>query len=928
MKTRIQTGVPVLAFVLVFLFAGCGLGVTAEQRVDRAREYLAGDNAPAAIIELKNALQEDPVNVEARLLLAEASFQAGDPDTAVKEYERAIDLGADLERIRLAYAEALVRTGRAERALEMTDLALVPEDQQPRAEWLRGLALTMLRRLDEAEAAFDAARRDPALAFGADLGRVRLALVRGDLDTAREVLDTLDAAGATDSDYWETRAIVQSRDGDPRAAVASLRKAIDQAKDPFGARRFVLRGSLAEALLADGDVDEARKVAEGLYGGARQHPMPNYLMARVEYQAGNYQQALAYAQALLSIQPGSPIGNTLAGAATLAMNQPAQAESYLARAVDADPDNLAARKLLAQTRLGLGSPENALETLRPVAGLDAEVTSLAGMASIRAGDPEAAIQMFRSALAKDPGDEDTRIQLVVSLMAAGRNDEALAELGMLENLDDAAQLRADLIGVAVHLQAGDLAEARAAATAAAQARPADAQVRNSLGGLFLSAGQVDEAVAWFEDTLRVAPGDAAAEFNLGRIAAVAGRAEEAEARFKAVLAADPGNMAAKIALAQVSWSKGQRDEAIRQVEELRSADKSALQPRLLLVQYLQAEGRGAEALEVAREAATEHPQNADAVNSLGRMLLAAGQPAEALRAFGRAIDIAPGNAELLLNRARAYAATGEVEAAQQDLRNALAVDPEYFAARLALTDMERRSGRLDSAADHLARLKRSAAPGNAAVALLEGELLLARQDFAAAIPAFETARDGGIGNRADIGLYQARQQSGDAEAVSTLEEALAASPDDATVRRVAASHYLSAGDHATAIGHYEVLLRQQPDNAVMLNNLAWLYNKTGDARALATAERALEAAPESALIMDTLGWILHQKGESARALELIREAAKRAPAVPEIRYHFAVLLAESDDREGAVREARALLGDASAVQYHAEAQALLDRLGR
>ena len=726
------------------------------------------------------------------------------------------------------------------------------------------------------------------------------------------------------------QAFYQLRSGDAAGAAESLQRAIQLDDQVFGGRRFMLSGSRAEALLSNGDVAEARKVAEQLHRDARQHPMPNYLMSRVEYQSGNYQQALAHAQALLSIQPGAPIGNMMAGAASLAMGQSAQAENYLARAVEADPQNVAARKLLAQTRLGLGSPQDALATLRPVVGLDPEVASLAGMASIRAGDPAAAIELFRNELAREPDNDELRTQLAISLMVAGRNDEALAQLGMLKDLDDAGQLRADLLGVALHLQSNDFNEARRAATAAAAARPGDARIRNSFGAMYLAGQRVEEATDWFEQALAAEPGNAVAQYNLGRIAAVAGRMTEAEESFQGALDADPGNAATRTALAQLAWGAGRRAEAIRTLEELRAADATVLPPRLLLAQYLQASGEQERALVVAREAAQAHPQNADAANTVGRMLLDANQPAEALSAFERALDIAPGSPQVLMNTARAHAQLGDADATRAALRNALAVDPDFTTARLALVDLERRTGRLDAASEALAIARRTADPevDGAALAVAEGELMLARRDFPAATSAFERAIVAGVGGRAVVGLFQARLQGGAERPVQVLEDALARNPDDVVVRVLAADHYLTTGNHAAATGHYETLLQRQPDNAAMLNNLAWLYNEQDDPRALATAERALAQAPESAHVMDTLGWILHQRGDQARALELISEAAERAPNVAEIRYHHAVLLAENGDAEGAAREARAVLGDDTAVQYHDNAQALLERLGR
>lgn len=911
---------------IALMLAGCGLGMSAEQRVDKARSYLAGDNVQAAIIELKNALQDDPVNLEARLLLAEASFRAGDADTAAKEYQRAVDLGAELDPIRIAFAEALVRLGHAERALELADPVGAPAEQRGRIHWIRGLALTRLGQFEQAEQALDEARADPALAFDVDIARARLELGRGNVARSREILDGLGEKGAESSEYWEILAVSQLSEGKPAEAAQSFRSAVDTAKETFGGRRFVLRGSLAEALLAAGELEEARKVAERLYRDARQHPLSNYLMSRLEYQAGNYQQSLAYAQALLSIQPGSPVGNTLAGAATLAMNQPAQAESYLTRAVDMDPTNFTARKLLAQVRLGLGAPQDALAMLRPMAGTDAEAARLAGLASIQAGDPAAAVELFRSQLEEDPDNELLRMQLVVGLMSAGHHDEALAELDQLKDLDTEGQLRAELLGIAVRLQAGEHAVARAAANDAAAQRPGDAQVRNMLGALFLAADRHAEAAEWFGDALKAEPGNELAEFNLGRMAAADGRLEEAEARFNAVLKKQPGNVAAQTALARLAWGAGRREDAIRRLESLRVADRAALPPRLLLARFLQASGETAKALEVAREASSAHPQNAAAAHSLGQMLLDAGQPAEALRAFERANSISPGNAQLLLSRGRAHAATGQLEPARQDMRSALAINPEFTTARLALVDLERRSGRLDAAAEGIARLKTDAEPGDGPVALLEGELLLARRDYEGAIQAFETALAGGIGGRAAVGLFQAQVRAGRPSPTSTLEQHLENAPDDTVVRVLLADHLLVTGDHPGAAKHYELLVQRQPESAMLLNNLAWVYHQGDDPRAVSVAERAHRLQPDSPMIMDTFGWILHAKGESRRALELIREAARKAPQVAEIRYHHAVLLADTGDTKAAIDEARAVLDDETATPYHAGAQALLERL--
>ena len=113
-KLIAMRGITTLATLVLMLSLGaCGARLTAEERIDLARSQLAEGNAADAAIHLRNVLQDDPSNVPARVLLAESALQVGDLETAVKEYQRALDLGAELDEFRLHYAEALVRIGAA-----------------------------------------------------------------------------------------------------------------------------------------------------------------------------------------------------------------------------------------------------------------------------------------------------------------------------------------------------------------------------------------------------------------------------------------------------------------------------------------------------------------------------------------------------------------------------------------------------------------------------------------------------------------------------------------------------------------------------------------------------------------------------------------------------------------------------------------------
>jgi putative PEP-CTERM system TPR-repeat lipoprotein len=915
-----------LLLPLLLALVACGSRMSAEERLDLARSQLAEGDVPTASIHLRNVLQADPTNVEARILLAQAAFRYGDFDSAAKEYQRAVDLGADPEDFRAALVESLVRAGGAQDALRYTDPEVVGDD--PELAYWRAIALARAGRADEGVALLESLRDVPEWGDRAQVALARVALGNQRPEAALAMLEPLEARMAGDPDFWEVRGFAALQAGRTDLAVEAFDKALAVVVDPLGQRQFMFQSGKAEALLAAGKVDEARAVAAALHGAADRHPVANYLMSRVELQSGNADQALAYAQAVLAAQPDSSLGNMMAGAANLALGQTAPAERYLEQAIANDPTNLPARKLLAQTRLGLRSPERALEALQPAMGdgADPAVAALAGMASVQAGDPDAAVDIFRRQLEQEPGNEDVRAMLAVSLMSAGRTEEALAELAKVETGEAVTRQRADLIGIAAHLQAGNLLAARSLAGEVAAAAPGDVALYGSLGALFQEAGQLDEAAAWFEEALAMAPDNTAAAYNLGRIEANQGRLDQATQRFNGILAREPDNALVLTALAQLDWARGERDSAVERLQRARAADPADGASRFVLTQYLVAMNRAADAVEVAREAVAIAPDAAPTVNALGVSLLEAGQPADALEQFRRAQQINPAEARYLLNASRAHAALGALEPAREQLVNALALEPENVIMLAALVDLERRAGRFDAAGQALVRLQRAAPRGDPRIVLLGGEVLLGQQRFAEAQEAFQEALRLGMGSRAAIGLFETRRRGGLADPAAPLISWLEEAPDDLGARALLAEHYLAVGDHAAAITEYEKLIASAPDNPMVLNNLAWLYGEAGNPRAVELARRARELAPDNPMIADTLGWILHQRGDNAEALELLAGAVAAAPQAGDVRYRYAEVLAATGDTAGAIREARLVLADTGAANYHEPAQKLLNRL--
>jgi Flp pilus assembly protein TadD len=124
-------------------------------------------------------------------------------------------------------------------------------------------------------------------------------------------------------------------------------------------------------------------------------------------------------------------------------------------------------------------------------------------------------------------------------------------------------------------------------------------------------------------------------------------------------------------------------------------------------------------------------------------------------------------------------------------------------------------------------------------------------------------------------------------------------PKDATMRILAAQQSQARNDAQHAIAQYRAALEIDPENVVVLNNLAWLLVQAKDPAARDLAEQAYRLAPFNPNVMDTVGMALVEGGDVARGIQLLRMATNLAPRNNEIRLHLGTALLKSGDVAGA-----------------------------
>jgi putative PEP-CTERM system TPR-repeat lipoprotein len=252
----------------------------------------------------------------------------------------------------------------------------------------------------------------------------------------------------------------------------------------------------------------------------------------------------------------------------------------------------------------------------------------------------------------------------------------------------------------------------------------------------------------------------------------------------------------------------------------------------------------------------------------------------------------------------------------QNLNKALSVKPDSLEAQRAIMMLDLEAGKTDAALT-VARNVQKQRPKESAGYVLEGDVYALKKSWPEAISAYKNGIKQSGATELAIKTHAALNSSGkSSEADGFADGWLKEHAKDMQFRLYLAESATARKDFATASKLYKILVDVQPDNALLLNNLAWSLAQNKDPKAVDYAEKAYKLAPEQAAIADTLGGLLVDKGDTARGIELLQKAVSLAPQNPPIRLNYAKALAKAGKKDEAKKELEELskLGDKFADQ--------------
>jgi putative PEP-CTERM system TPR-repeat lipoprotein len=911
--------------------AAGNLAVADEEYLRSAQKYLDDGKPAAALIEVKNALQTNPNDAQARVLLAKVYLRMGDAANAEAAILRARELGATGDDLDLMLAYARLSKGAFQDVLTQTEgrTGAVSGTQRDLIS-ARGDALLALEKLDEAQEAYDRVLASGPHAM-ALRGKAIIALMRQQPDESRKLLDQALALDPKNDEIVAADAEWYLRQGKP-----------DQARDRFATAielnplKLIPRIGHIRASLSVGDTEGAVKEAEELM-----KLQPNSLLVLfqdsvVQLAAGNYEAAKSAADQVLAVDRYHTGAMNVAGSSSYALGLYEQAAARLTNYIQVVPQDKQARLVLAASLLRLKNAASAKTILQPLLASDprdARALALMGSAEAMSGNTDEAAKYLEQASTLSPDDQALRSQLGMVRIAAGDSAKGIADLQQVIDLNPATGSGIDgreLTLIVGYLKTGDFSAALENIKRIQKDHPDEVRLLVLEGVAHMGAGNKDLAAAAFARAIELDPGTIDARLNLAQLRTREGKPDVARALLEEVVAQHPDHYLAMLELASLASRAGDISGQANWLERAVAAQPKLPTLRLQLALFYLGHQRAQKALEAALPALEQNPVSIEFLGIVGQAQLQAGKTDEAIATFERLVKVPPESAEAHFLLARAYGLAGKHEQMQSQLNRALELDPAHFPSQVALVRFLVLEGKGQEAEKRMQALK-AAHPDSLEVLAQEGWLQLREGRADEAVKTLQAVFDrsgSGVSREVVESLamahWQARQWE---ESLAVRKSWLENNPKDVPMLLTLGQSYtqLRRFDDATKV--YRDVQALMPDNVLALNNLAWLLQKTAPEEALGFAEQANTLAPETPSIMDTLGWLVLERGDAARAADLFEEASKKAPDNPQYKYHLAQALERSGEKERAKQILQELLADKRLESEHAKIRTMLQQFG-
>jgi tetratricopeptide (TPR) repeat protein len=427
-------------------------------------------------------------------------------------------------------------------------------------------------------------------------------------------------------------------------------------------------------------------------------------------------------------------------------------------------------------------------------------------------------------------------------------------------------------------------------------KPQDEEARRMRASFLLdigSQGEIESVITDYSDLLKKSSDNPVLAYQLGRAYRVKRDNATAVRYFHEALRKSPSHLGAKLGLAEINAEEGKYEEALRYIDEVLSIDSKNHRIRLFRAATLRNLHREQECRrELGKLLQLGGADSYDAKVELGLLSLATQKYGEAEEIFGKLVQEKHSDVRPSAGLAEAYAGQKRFEKALNVLdRAAERSGKDSLGLRMRIADLAARAGKVSIAVE---QLKRAVAldPNSAGAKVRLGEMLIADAKVAEGLnvlrAAVAAAPEQGF---ARVVLAAALFESGEtAEACNVAEKAVSASPGDPLRQNNLAYMYAKLGNRLEeALKMAQAATQAAPQNPTFQDTLALVYiNGNQPDRGVRIARQLIHKYPNNPEYRLRLATGLVRTGErkeardSVRMLQKMRLSASQKTAMAEI----------------------------------------------
>lgn len=884
-----------VGFALSLVLSGCQKQ-TSEEHLEAAQVFIQAGDSEAAIVELKNAIQLSPDSAEARFQLGSVYLKNNAFEAAEKELGRALDLGYPSNKVIPLLSRAYQKTGANAALIEVEhDNAELTVVEQIEVGFYKLQSLLRLQKTDEAKELITSLLALDTSSVYKGLVETLSLMVDSDMKAALEKAVVLQKQAPLNKDVLSLTAQLYLLNQQPSEAADVYSEYVKAAPEDIESR-FALASLLVEqqrTLEAEPHVDKLLEINQ-------QNGLLNQLKGVIRAADSDFENALKHSQ--IAIQNGrtDPVVYLVAGFAAFELADYEDAQKHLEQIASLLPDNHPGLRILAASQLQTGNTQEAslvLDRVDNLAAQDAFLLSRAGFDLLQAGDVNSAKSLIDKV--------ETISETTDDLIRLGALKLSLNNIDGVLNLEQAVSktpksATANNTLANAYLATNQLDKAAELAKTWQAADPSNIDALLLEGNVAQRNGDLTAAELAFSKASKLAPDEPKVGLALIAMDIIAEDFKAAAGKLDTLTAKNPSYVPALAAEYGVNKKLNAQADTLAKIERAHTqfADNEDLS--ILYARVLANEERFSDAAAILDKFEPSKDVPLAYWPLKGAVLFRAAMIQEAETHYDNWISFYPKQRQAVLGKVVILEAQNKLSEALS-LASAFLEDREDLQFEMVQSmlfaldgDAANAQRLLDGFDDNIKPLPflRGVA---ARIALLENRPKDAINDALVAYDDNPSSR-----NMLMVVAAYDRSQEPD-NSYEFLSKHLQANPNDLRAMMLQGERQINK-DVAEAVLTYKKALEINPNNFIVLNNLAYILMQEGELEQAAEyGIRAYELRPDNIATADTYAQILIRQNKVEDAVAAYRKVRADTSANEEIYLNFIEALLMNDNKPVAKR---------------------------